>query len=179
VPPRCRLPTGLESQGPEGVGTTRMSKGITGAKSMPLYTVITQTGVLTGKAKGKLAPDFTAVHSEYSGVPKKGAHLVFHDYAQGNGSTAGELSATAALTLLIRHLTSGDGRIAAVLIMHHSQRSSQLIFEYPRGHPRSLVSRSWISAPRSYLKGQGQTAKHEYANRLRPSRTTTPMIPRQ
>ena len=69
---------------------------------MPLYTLITQDGVLSSEAKSKLAIELTALHSEYSGVPKNWVHVVFQDYAPGNGFTAGEPSATAALTLLIR-----------------------------------------------------------------------------
>jgi phenylpyruvate tautomerase PptA (4-oxalocrotonate tautomerase family) len=69
---------------------------------MPLYTVTTQAGVLNGEAKAKLAGDLTELHSEYSGVPKNWVHIVFQDYAPGSGFTAGEASATAALTLLIR-----------------------------------------------------------------------------
>ncbi len=69
---------------------------------MPLYTVTTQAGVLNGEAKAKLAGDLTELHSEYSGVPKNWVHIVFQDYARGSGFTAGEASATAALTLLIR-----------------------------------------------------------------------------
>lgn len=69
---------------------------------MPLYTVLTQAGVLSGNAKAKLAGELTAFHSEYSGVPKNWVHIVFQDYAPGSGFTAGEPAATAALTLLIR-----------------------------------------------------------------------------
>jgi phenylpyruvate tautomerase PptA (4-oxalocrotonate tautomerase family) len=69
---------------------------------MPLYTVTTQAGVLSGKAKVKLAGDLTTFHSEYSGVPKNWVHIVFQEYTPGNGFTAGEASATAALTLLVR-----------------------------------------------------------------------------
>ena len=69
---------------------------------MPLYTVTTQAGVLNGEAKAKFAGELTALHSEYSGVPKNWVHVVFQDYAPGSGFTAGEASATAALTLLIR-----------------------------------------------------------------------------
>src|ERR1700683_4615144 len=69
---------------------------------MPLYTITTQAGVLNGEAKAKLAGELTALHSEYSGVPKNWVHIVFQDYAPGSGFTAGEASATAALTLLIR-----------------------------------------------------------------------------
>jgi phenylpyruvate tautomerase PptA (4-oxalocrotonate tautomerase family) len=69
---------------------------------MPLYTVTTQAGVLSGKAKAQLAGELTAFHSEYAGVPKNWVHIVFQEYAAGNGFTAGEVAATAALTLLIR-----------------------------------------------------------------------------
>jgi phenylpyruvate tautomerase PptA (4-oxalocrotonate tautomerase family) len=69
---------------------------------MPLYTVTTQAGVLSSEAKAKLAGEMTTIHSEYSGVPKNWVHIVFQDYAPGNGFTAGEPAATAALTLLIR-----------------------------------------------------------------------------
>jgi phenylpyruvate tautomerase PptA (4-oxalocrotonate tautomerase family) len=69
---------------------------------MPLYTVTTQTGVLNGKAKIKLASELTAFHSEYAGVPRNWVHIVFQEYAPGNGFTAAEAAATAALTLLIR-----------------------------------------------------------------------------
>jgi phenylpyruvate tautomerase PptA (4-oxalocrotonate tautomerase family) len=69
---------------------------------MPLYTVITQAGVLSGEAKATLASELTAFHSEYAGVPKNWVHIVFQEYPPGNGFTAGQASATAALTLLIR-----------------------------------------------------------------------------
>jgi phenylpyruvate tautomerase PptA (4-oxalocrotonate tautomerase family) len=69
---------------------------------MPLYTVTTQAGVLSSAAKANLAVELTTLHSEYSGVPKNWVHIIFQDYGQGSGFTAGEASATAALTLLIR-----------------------------------------------------------------------------
>jgi phenylpyruvate tautomerase PptA (4-oxalocrotonate tautomerase family) len=69
---------------------------------MPLYTVTTQAGALTNEAKGKLAIELTAFHSEYSGVPTNWVHVVFQDYSPGSGFTAGQPAATAALTLLIR-----------------------------------------------------------------------------
>lgn len=69
---------------------------------MPLYTITTQAGVLSGEGKATLAGELTAVHSEYADVPKDWVHIVFQEYAPGNGFTAGEVAATAALTLLIR-----------------------------------------------------------------------------
>ncbi|MFM0174070.1 tautomerase family protein [Paraburkholderia sediminicola] len=69
---------------------------------MPLYTLITQDGALSGDAKAKLAMELTTLHSEYAGVPKNWVHVVFQEYAPGSGFTAGEPEATAALTLLMR-----------------------------------------------------------------------------
>jgi phenylpyruvate tautomerase PptA (4-oxalocrotonate tautomerase family) len=69
---------------------------------MPLYTVTTQTGLLDSAAKAKLASELTTLHADYSGVPRNWVHIVFQDYAPGSGFTAGEVAATAALTLLIR-----------------------------------------------------------------------------
>jgi phenylpyruvate tautomerase PptA (4-oxalocrotonate tautomerase family) len=69
---------------------------------MPLYTIATQTGVLNDEAKASLAAKLTELHSEYSGVPKNWVHVVFQDYGAGSGFSAGEPSATASLTLLIR-----------------------------------------------------------------------------
>jgi phenylpyruvate tautomerase PptA (4-oxalocrotonate tautomerase family) len=73
-----------------------------GVNAMPLYTVMTQAGVLSGKAKAKLAGELTAFHAEYAGFPKNWIHVVFQDYAPGSGFTAGEAAATASLTVLIR-----------------------------------------------------------------------------
>ena len=69
---------------------------------MPLYTVTTRAGALSGEAKTKLAGELTAFHSEYAGVPKNWVHIIFQDYAPGSAFTAGEVLATAALTLLVR-----------------------------------------------------------------------------
>lgn len=74
---------------------------------MPLYTVTTQAGVLDAKAKSKLAEQLTSLHADYAGVPRNWVHVIFHDYAAGDGFTAGLSAAPAALTLLIR-----DGRSA-------------------------------------------------------------------
>jgi phenylpyruvate tautomerase PptA (4-oxalocrotonate tautomerase family) len=75
---------------------------------MPLYTVTTQAGVLSTGAKATLAAELTAFHAEYAGVPKNWVHVVFQEYAEGNGFTAGEVAATAALTLLIRSGRSAE-----------------------------------------------------------------------
>jgi phenylpyruvate tautomerase PptA (4-oxalocrotonate tautomerase family) len=75
---------------------------------MPLYTITTQVGVLDGPAKLDLAGKLTAFHAEYAGVPKNWIHIVFHEYPNGSGFSAGRPSPTAALTLLIRNGRSAD-----------------------------------------------------------------------
>src|ERR1700722_20228262 len=75
---------------------------------MPLYTITTQAGVLDDPAKADLAEKLTAFHAEYAAVPKNWVHIVFHEYANGSGFSAGRPSATAALTLLIRTGRSAD-----------------------------------------------------------------------
>lgn len=75
---------------------------------MPLYTITTQAGVLSGQAKADLAAQLTTLHAEYAAVPKNWVHVVFQDYAPGSGFTAGARAATAALTLLIRNGRSAE-----------------------------------------------------------------------
>jgi phenylpyruvate tautomerase PptA (4-oxalocrotonate tautomerase family) len=75
---------------------------------MPLYTVTTQTGVLSASTKAGLAAELTAMHAEYAAVPKSWVHVVFLDYGIGSGFTAGEPAATASLTLLIRSGRSAE-----------------------------------------------------------------------
>lgn len=69
---------------------------------MPLYTVTTQTGVLSSDARADLAARLTTLHCELSGVPPNWVHIIFQDYAAGSGFTAGKPAAAAALTVLIR-----------------------------------------------------------------------------
>ena len=69
---------------------------------MPLYTMITQQGVLDGQTRADLAAAITNLHSEFAGVPKSWVHVIFQDYPEGSGFTAGIPAATASLTLLIR-----------------------------------------------------------------------------
>jgi len=69
---------------------------------MPLYTVSTQSGVLTDNTKAAFAEELTAFHCAYSEVPRPWVHVIFQEYVPGNGYTAGKTAPAAALTLLIR-----------------------------------------------------------------------------
>jgi phenylpyruvate tautomerase PptA (4-oxalocrotonate tautomerase family) len=69
---------------------------------VPLYTITTQAGVLTGDGKRALAARLTELHCKLAGIPANWVHIVFHEYPVGNGFTAGETAAAVGLTLLIR-----------------------------------------------------------------------------
>jgi phenylpyruvate tautomerase PptA (4-oxalocrotonate tautomerase family) len=75
---------------------------------MPLYTVVTQAGVLNEAAKAELAGELTGFHCEYAGVPKHWVHVVFQEYPPGRGFTAGAAAAAAVLTLVIRSGRSAE-----------------------------------------------------------------------
>jgi phenylpyruvate tautomerase PptA (4-oxalocrotonate tautomerase family) len=75
---------------------------------MPLYTLMTQAGILSGDAKADLAEKLTTLHSQYSGVPPNWVHIIFADYPVGSGFTAGKPSATCSLIALIRTGRSAD-----------------------------------------------------------------------
>jgi phenylpyruvate tautomerase PptA (4-oxalocrotonate tautomerase family) len=69
---------------------------------MPLYTIATQTGVLSNVAKASLAAELTQMHHTLAEVPENWIHIIFNDYPVGNGFTGGKPAAAAALTLVIR-----------------------------------------------------------------------------
>ena len=59
---------------------------------MPIYTVVTQAGVLGTEAKAALAGELTAFHSEYAGVPKNWVHIVFQDVEKSHWGYNGKLA---------------------------------------------------------------------------------------
>jgi phenylpyruvate tautomerase PptA (4-oxalocrotonate tautomerase family) len=75
---------------------------------MPLYTLVTEAGVLDKAAKTRLAGQLTTFHTGYAGVPPEWVHIVFQEFQPGDGFSAGEPAAAAALTLLIRSGRSAD-----------------------------------------------------------------------
>jgi phenylpyruvate tautomerase PptA (4-oxalocrotonate tautomerase family) len=75
---------------------------------VPLYTIATQTGVLSDDGKAALAAKVTETHCGFSGVPENWVHIIFQDYPAGSGFTAGKLAAAASLTLVIRTGRSSD-----------------------------------------------------------------------
>ena len=68
---------------------------------MPLYTAITQDGIVSDETKAKIAQEITRIHSSLMKVPASYVRVVFLFYPKGSGYTAGE-EPTAALNCVLR-----------------------------------------------------------------------------
>jgi phenylpyruvate tautomerase PptA (4-oxalocrotonate tautomerase family) len=69
---------------------------------MPLYTVITQEGMVSIEVKTKIAEEITRIHTSVMKVPKNFVRVVFLSYPKASGFTGGEEAPTAALNCVLR-----------------------------------------------------------------------------
>jgi len=69
---------------------------------MPLYTAITEQGVVSDETKAKIAREITRIHTSVMKVPSSFVRVVFLSYPKGSGFTAGEEAATSALNCVLR-----------------------------------------------------------------------------
>jgi phenylpyruvate tautomerase PptA (4-oxalocrotonate tautomerase family) len=69
---------------------------------LPLYTAITQDGVISPDTKAKIAEEITRIHTTVMKVPKNFVRVVFFTYPEGAGFTGGEKAPTAALNCVLR-----------------------------------------------------------------------------
>jgi phenylpyruvate tautomerase PptA (4-oxalocrotonate tautomerase family) len=69
---------------------------------MPLYTISTQEGVLTGDAKKRLAVEITEYHCKLTGLTKPFVKIIFDTFRAGDGFVGGEVNPAVVLTVLIR-----------------------------------------------------------------------------
>ena len=69
---------------------------------MPLYTAITQEGIVSVETKAKIAEEITRIHTSVMNVPKNFVRVVFLSYPKGSGFTGGEEAPTAALNCVLR-----------------------------------------------------------------------------
>jgi phenylpyruvate tautomerase PptA (4-oxalocrotonate tautomerase family) len=69
---------------------------------MPLYTAITQEGIVSVETKAKIAEEITRIHSSVMKVPKNFVRVVFLSYSEGSGFTGGQKAPTAALNCVLR-----------------------------------------------------------------------------
>jgi phenylpyruvate tautomerase PptA (4-oxalocrotonate tautomerase family) len=73
-----------------------------GAEEMPLYTALTQEGLLSEETRVRIAQEITRIHSTVMKVPKEFVRVVFLAYPQGSGFTAGEVAPAASLNCVLR-----------------------------------------------------------------------------
>jgi|ERR1700722_12901607 len=69
---------------------------------MPLYTAITQEGLVSNEIKAKIAQEITRIHSDVMKVPRSFVRVVFLSYPKGSGYSAGEEAPTSALNCVLR-----------------------------------------------------------------------------
>jgi phenylpyruvate tautomerase PptA (4-oxalocrotonate tautomerase family) len=69
---------------------------------MPLYTAISQEGLLSDKTKTKIAQEITRIHCNIMKVPRQFVRVVFLSYSQGSGFTVGEVAPIACLNCVLR-----------------------------------------------------------------------------
>jgi phenylpyruvate tautomerase PptA (4-oxalocrotonate tautomerase family) len=69
---------------------------------MPLYTAITENGLVSDDTKAKIAKQITRIHTTVMKVPSNFVRVVFLSYPKGSGYTAGQEAPTAALSCVLR-----------------------------------------------------------------------------
>lgn len=69
---------------------------------MPLYTAITEEGIVSVETKAKIAGEITRIHTAVMKVPKNFVRVVFLSYPKGSGFTGGEQAPTASLNCVLR-----------------------------------------------------------------------------
>ena len=69
---------------------------------MPLYTAITEEGIVSVETKAKIAGEITRIHTAVMKVPKNFVRVVFLSYPKGSGFTGGEHAPTASLNCVLR-----------------------------------------------------------------------------
>lgn len=69
---------------------------------MPLYTAITEDGILSDATKARIAEEITRIHAKVMKVPANFVRVVFLSYPKGSGYTAGKEASTAALNCVLR-----------------------------------------------------------------------------
>jgi phenylpyruvate tautomerase PptA (4-oxalocrotonate tautomerase family) len=69
---------------------------------MPMYTAITEDGLVSEEKKAKIAKEITRIHTTVMKVPNNFVRVVFLSYPKGSGFAAGEKASTAALNCVLR-----------------------------------------------------------------------------
>ena len=69
---------------------------------MPLYTVMTQDGLLSDQQRDVIAAELVRIHTSATGVPANFVHSIFPTYPKNHAYVAEERSAVASIVGVIR-----------------------------------------------------------------------------
>jgi phenylpyruvate tautomerase PptA (4-oxalocrotonate tautomerase family) len=69
---------------------------------MPLYTAITEHGLVSDETQAKIAEEITCIHATVMKVPKNFVRVIFLSYPKYSGYAAGKQAPTAALNCVLR-----------------------------------------------------------------------------
>ena len=69
---------------------------------MPLYTVMTQDGLLSDQQRDVIAAELVRIHTSATGVPANFVHSIFPTYPRNHAYVAAERSAVASIVGVIR-----------------------------------------------------------------------------
>jgi phenylpyruvate tautomerase PptA (4-oxalocrotonate tautomerase family) len=73
-----------------------------GPNRMPLYTVMTQDGLLSDQQRDVIAAELVRIHTSATGVPADFVHSIFPTYPRNHAYVAADRSAVASIVGVIR-----------------------------------------------------------------------------
>ena len=84
---------------------------------MPLYTVMTQDGLLSAQQRDVIAAELVRIHTTAMGVPANFVHSIFPTYPRGHAYVAADRTPVASLVGVIRagHTSDEKSRLVQAL----------------------------------------------------------------
>jgi phenylpyruvate tautomerase PptA (4-oxalocrotonate tautomerase family) len=84
---------------------------------MPLYTVMTQDGLLSAQQRDVIAAELVRIHTTAMGVPANFVHSIFPTYPKGHAYAATDRTAVASIVGVIRagHTSEEKSRLVQAL----------------------------------------------------------------
>ena len=81
---------------------------------MPLYTVTTEEGSLSGKQRDQISAELVRIHTDVMHVPAHFVHSIFFTYPQRNGYIAEKNAGVASITAIIRAGHSSEEKVKLI-----------------------------------------------------------------
>jgi hypothetical protein len=133
---------------------------------MPLYTVMTQDGLLSDQQRDVIAAELVRIHTTATGLPANFVHSIFPTYPKNHAYVAAERSAVASIVGVIR-----DRPVARTEVPAGSSDLEDVPGQDRRIRPRSL--RGVAGSPAE--PGDGKRDDHA-GDRAREIKIPTPRV---